>query len=719
MRISLPPRAERAARRYILPALALIHLSGFHLIRIGIVSPAHGGKWILSAVAAAGVLMLRESLPSRRKDRFPDIRSIAAWAAAALLELHAQFPVLAESRVVPAILFPLFAFALDPAPALVYGFVSCAWLSWVPGHVPGIDRTSVSILAMAVLGMGAGFSVRRIAGKRGSEPPGGHRSAPGEESLLRPGEEPVPEPEGMFDGPIGRDDLLRTHERKTIEGIGRVLEGILPASGADLLLFVARSEEPGRPLQAGPSVQRGGGRVAGASIPESFPPIREPLFHKRPFFRSGPDSAEFRLPWFEEEDGLSGVAAVPILNEGTVEGAILGFRFGSGDWGEPVVPLLETCAFLIAREIVEGRERYRSDRALAARAGYHRFFQRVAGLVEQGGTTDSGESFSPRQEIYQVTVEEALGLLRADRVLIVEADERGSRGRIVRQRRRPGTLFDPLEASSTGPWVRLDGSYAEWVLEKGMHRIITGGGREAGRHPVLPEPWVEEGEEEFLLFPVSGTGGFRGVLVCASGAGRNYHRQDVEAAREILRIMRMGIAQSVTIEMLEQRATKDGLTGLLNRKTFHSRLSAVLTRLDGRYPCALIMLDIDHFKQVNDIHGHPAGDEVLKNVAGIIGKTIRKADMAGRFGGEEFVLYLHHADRDRAGMVAERIRRIIEKARYVFRGKETGVTASFGVSCYPSDGRTAQELVDRADEALYRSKQEGRNRITFSGGPLR
>jgi len=715
MRLSLPPRAERTARRYFLPVLALIHLSGFHLFRTGVVSSVHGGKWILSAMALAGILMLREAIPSRRENRFPDVPSIAAWAAAASLELHAQFPALAESRIIPAILFPFFAFALDPIPALAYGLVSFGWLSWIPGTSPGLDRVSVSILAMAILGMGAGFSVRRIAGSKGGEASGDNQRVTREESLLRPGDGEDREPEGVFDAPIGRGDLLRAHERKASEGIGRVLEGILPASGADLVFFVARSEEPGRPFQAGPSARRGGGgEVEGASIPEFFLPLREAMFHKRSFFRAGNESAEFRLPWIDRGNDLSGVAAVPILSEGTVEGAILGFRFGPGDWSEPVVPLLETGAFLIAREIVEGRERYRSDRTLAARAGYHRFFNRVAELAERGGTIDSGESSSPRQEIYRVTAEEALTLLRADRVLIIEADDRGTRGRVVREEKFPGMLFDPATARSDGPWVRLEGSYAEWVIENGMHRILTGGIHAAGRHPVLPESWTEEGEEEFLLVPVSGKGGFRGVLVCASGAGRNYHRQDVEAAREILRIMRMGISQSVTIEVLERRATTDGLTGLLNRKTFHARLSAVLTRLDGRYPCALIMLDIDHFKRINDIHGHPAGDEVLKNVAGIINKTIRKIDMAGRYGGEEFVLYLHHADRKKAGNVAERIRMIIEKARHVFRETETGVTASLGVACYPSDGKTVQELVARADEALYRSKQGGRNRITFS-----
>ncbi len=701
----LPPRAERAVRRHLLPFLALLHLSGFHLFRSGIVPSVHAGKWTLSAIAATGVMLLREALPARRKDRFPDVRSIVAWGGVAALELHAGLPLLAESRIVPAILFPLLAFLLEPSVALIYGGFSLAWLSWVPGAGTPLHRISVSMLGMAVLGMAAGIAVRRAV-RRQSVP-----AAAGPVSLLGNRAEAV---RGGDLEPSSTEELLDIQERNALEGIGRVLEGIHPASGADLVIFVARSEEPGRPFRVGASARKGDGRpVEGTGIPEVYPPIRETVFFRRTFFRDGPGSAEFRLPAISGGDDLTGVAAVPVWNEGAVEGAILGFRFGSGPWSEPVIPLLETGAFLIAREISESRRRFRTERTLAARAGYHRFFHRVAELAERDRTHESGEFDGPRQEIYRVTVEEASALLRADRVLLVEADERNVRGRIVGGARRPGMLV-PSAADPPGPWVRLEGTYAEWVLEKGVHRIFSGEIRGTGGHPVLPAAWEEGGEEDFLLVPVSGTGGFRGVLVCASAGGRNYHAQDVEAVREVLRIMRMGISHAVTLERLEHRATTDGLTGLLNRKTFQNRLSAVLTRLDGRYPCAVIMLDIDHFKRVNDTYGHPAGDEVLKSVSAIIGKTIRKIDMAGRFGGEEFVLYLHHADRKRAANVAERLRMIIEKARVGFRGTETGVTASLGVSCYPADGRTVQELVARADDALYRSKQEGRNRVTFA-----
>jgi diguanylate cyclase (GGDEF)-like protein len=128
------------------------------------------------------------------------------------------------------------------------------------------------------------------------------------------------------------------------------------------------------------------------------------------------------------------------------------------------------------------------------------------------------------------------------------------------------------------------------------------------------------------------------------------------------------------------------------------------------------MLDIDHFKRVNDTYGHPFGDEVLRRVAGILGKAVRKGDAAGRYGGEEFVLYLHMTAPEQAREVAERFRRMVRQARFLHEGREITVTASLGVACSPAHGRDAGELLKRADEALYLSKNRGRDRVTLYPG---
>jgi diguanylate cyclase (GGDEF)-like protein len=128
------------------------------------------------------------------------------------------------------------------------------------------------------------------------------------------------------------------------------------------------------------------------------------------------------------------------------------------------------------------------------------------------------------------------------------------------------------------------------------------------------------------------------------------------------------------------------------------------------------MLDIDHFKRVNDTYGHPFGDEVLRRVAGILGKAVRKGDAAGRYGGEEFVLYLHMTGPEKASEVAERFRRMIRQARLPHEGREVSVTASLGIACSPAHGRKPDDLLRRADEALYLSKNRGRDRVTLYPG---
>jgi len=186
--------------------------------------------------------------------------------------------------------------------------------------------------------------------------------------------------------------------------------------------------------------------------------------------------------------------------------------------------------------------------------------------------------------------------------------------------------------------------------------------------------------------------------------------------RDIAEVLLLGISHVEHLEALTRRATTDGLTGLTNRKAFLARLEEDIARLDGRHPGAVVMLDIDHFKRINDTYGHPFGDEVLRRVAGILEKAVRKGDAAGRYGGEEFVLYLHMADPGRAREGAERFRRMIRQARFHQGGREVVVTASLGVACSPAHGSGAEELLKRADEALYLSKQRGRDRVTVYPG---
>ena len=160
---------------------------------------------------------------------------------------------------------------------------------------------------------------------------------------------------------------------------------------------------------------------------------------------------------------------------------------------------------------------------------------------------------------------------------------------------------------------------------------------------------------------------------------------------------------------LEMLAQTDGLTGLKNHRTFHERLTAEMLRA-ARYelPLSLLLIDVDWFKSYNDTFGHPAGDQILKQVGQILQANIRTSDLAARYGGEEFGIILPHTGVDGACRIAENLRAVLEKACW----PERAITASFGVATWTSETAHAAAMVAQADAALYHSKRKGRNRVS-------
>lgn len=173
------------------------------------------------------------------------------------------------------------------------------------------------------------------------------------------------------------------------------------------------------------------------------------------------------------------------------------------------------------------------------------------------------------------------------------------------------------------------------------------------------------------------------------------------------------------VRELESLSRKDALTGVLNRRCFDEALAQEISRA-RRHGQALgvVMLDIDHFKAVNDTYGHPGGDEVLRSFAQTVKQALREGDTLFRYGGEEFVALLPYADREGAMAAAERIVSAVASATALVDRKPVKVTTSAGVACLGRATRSGQELLADADEALYEAKSGGRNRAVLHGRPL-
>jgi diguanylate cyclase (GGDEF)-like protein len=159
-------------------------------------------------------------------------------------------------------------------------------------------------------------------------------------------------------------------------------------------------------------------------------------------------------------------------------------------------------------------------------------------------------------------------------------------------------------------------------------------------------------------------------------------------------------------------AITDPLTGLHNRRSFHHLLEQQLAHSrDEGTPLGMLMLDLDHFKAVNDEHGHPVGDVTLQAVARLLTERLGQGDVAARLGGEEFGVLLPGEDNRAAGSTAERLRVAIATGRVECAGATIAMTASIGVVSCPEHGQTVDALIRRADDALYEAKRTGRNRV--------
>jgi diguanylate cyclase (GGDEF)-like protein len=166
---------------------------------------------------------------------------------------------------------------------------------------------------------------------------------------------------------------------------------------------------------------------------------------------------------------------------------------------------------------------------------------------------------------------------------------------------------------------------------------------------------------------------------------------------------------------LVRSAHFDSLTGLYNRGTFLEEFTREVSRCArGGAAFSLAIFDLDRFKRLNDLYGHPVGDRVLKSFAEVLRASIRKHDSAGRYGGEEFALLMPNTDKDTGARVAERVRRELEARGVQVDGKRIDVTISGGVATYGVDGDDWDTLLSAADTALYEAKNAGRNRILMA-----
>ncbi len=219
-----------------------------------------------------------------------------------------------------------------------------------------------------------------------------------------------------------------------------------------------------------------------------------------------------------------------------------------------------------------------------------------------------------------------------------------------------------------------------------------------------------------VLLPLKAGGQTFGCLALLLSGESRLGKDQREVLHSAINHLALALKNALLYREVKTRADHDGLTRIHNRQSFDERLVDELAR-HQRYgnDLSLLLMDLDHFKRINDTHGHQAGDLVLKEVGVLLNETLRSTDFAARYGGEEFAVILPHTDEENAWNLADRLREKIARKRFVSGGVAFQVTASIGVaSLSPGSLSRKVDLVRQADQALYLAKASGRNMVCSS-----
>lgn len=391
---------------------------------------------------------------------------------------------------------------------------------------------------------------------------------------------------------------------------------------------------------------------------------------------------------------------VPLIEHGRAVGVLAVDRVESVAFTQEDEMRLEALARTVGRHVDAERIFASMDRA---KYEHERFFEALAMLNEALTIESSAERL----------LESAARLCAGDFNLVVLYDDSERKHRVV------ATLGDAAAPFAGVTFSDRDGGLIVMAVKNG-HAL-----------PYVPlSAQVDRPKLELLgdvrlpklasikVLPLMMRERAIGAIVVGSTA--RGHELTLELTKMLETIAQHGattIANALMFQRVEAMATTDGLTGLVNHRRFKELLAEALSRAERfEHPVSVVMVDADHFKQVNDTYGHPVGDQVLVRIAEVLTAEARKTDVVARYGGEEFVLVLDGTDGPGAVQVAERIRERIAGEQIVGDFGRVRVTASLGVAAWPDAATSMNDLLEEADQALYRAKRAGRDRVELAKG---
>lgn len=418
---------------------------------------------------------------------------------------------------------------------------------------------------------------------------------------------------------------------------------------------------------------------------------REPvnLRDVRPGFRG--------ISYYRRNEDVTSFLGVPVIEEGHLRGVLCVDRIDGRNFDDTDIELVAEVATHLVRTIENERLFTTIERSKYELSRFFDASRRLNGTLTP-------------QQVYDVALECVGDLAPYEFAAITSYDPILKRHRVVAVDHAAD--FGEIVESWQGLDFESNTGLVSMVV-KNRHYLPFGGQLRDGPAVLFTRDEVLEGLQSMLVLPLIVSDKPIGTFIVA-------HRRPNQFAaerREMLEVVANQVA--VTLQnasfyaQMEEMATTDGLTGLANHRTFQTRLDETIARhrRQNRKFC-LLLTDIDHFKPVNDTHGHTVGDEVLRQVSRCFEANLRETDLPCRYGGEEFAIILDDTELEGARVIANRVREEVAKLAFTSDVGGFSCTISMGLTEWPSDAEHKQHLIELADQALYVSKDGGRNRVT-------
>jgi diguanylate cyclase (GGDEF)-like protein len=418
---------------------------------------------------------------------------------------------------------------------------------------------------------------------------------------------------------------------------------------------------------------------------------REPVSLRdvRPGFRG--------ISYYRSPQGVTSFLGVPVIEDGHLRGVLCLDRIDGENFDEEEEALVAEVADHIVRTLENERLFTTIERSKYELSRFFDASRRLNGTLTP-------------QQVYDVALDCASDLAPYELAAITLWDDTTNTHRVVAIDRE-----DEYDAK-VDDWLGLEFSENTGLVSmvvKNSHYLPFGGNLREGRTVLFTKEEVLDDLSSMLVLPLIVGDQPIGTFIVAHRRAAQFSTERREMLEVVANQIAVTLQNARLYSKMEEMATTDGLTGLANHRTFQAKLDETLARhrRQKREFC-LLLTDIDHFKNVNDTHGHPVGDEVLRQVARCFESCLRETDVPCRYGCEEFAIILEDTDVEGARVIAERLREEVAKLGFTSEAGSFSCTISIGIGHWPADAAEKQELIDLTDQALYHSKHTGRNKVT-------